>query len=63
MASIGASYAGVHIMQKRQEEKMKRMEEERVQKGETSSIEYGKKDSNLVGKTRVYPENFYLQIW
>ncbi|KAK9949696.1 hypothetical protein M0R45_005213 [Rubus argutus] len=38
MSSMGASYAGVYVMQKKQKEKMERMKEEKARRsGESSS--------------------------
>ncbi|KAL6225258.1 hypothetical protein ACLB2K_004109 [Fragaria x ananassa] len=37
MSSIGASYAGVYVMQQKQKEKMERMKKEKERKRESSS--------------------------
>ncbi|KAF3440178.1 hypothetical protein FNV43_RR18469 [Rhamnella rubrinervis] len=60
MSSIGASYAGVYVMQKRQKEKMERKEEEEraTKSGEASHANHH--DQNVkVGRTnKVFPGNF-----
>jgi hypothetical protein len=60
MASIGASCAQVYVMQKRQEEKMKRMEEERAAgKGESKVEEEGRKVAAVGGPSKkVHPGHF-----
>jgi hypothetical protein len=61
MSSIAASWAQVHVMQKRQEEKLKRTEEERVKRGETSGNVEERKvgGSEAPGKSKkVHPGDF-----
>lgn len=57
MSSIGASYAGVYVMQKRQKEKMERKEEEEraTKSGEASHVDHHHQ-AMKVGKTKkVFP--------
>ncbi|KAM6563744.1 hypothetical protein CsatB_023742 [Cannabis sativa] len=68
MSSIGASCAGVYVMQKRQKEKMLRMEEERARKGEThqdskaATRGHGGGGGSALGKgKKVHPGNFSTQ--
>uniref|UniRef100_A0A803PD58 Uncharacterized protein n=1 Tax=Cannabis sativa TaxID=3483 RepID=A0A803PD58_CANSA len=70
MSSIGASCAGVYVMQKRQKEKTLRMEEERARKsGETHHQDskaatrgHGGGGGSALGKgKKVHPGNFSTQ--
>ncbi|ONI02119.1 hypothetical protein PRUPE_6G178000, partial [Prunus persica] len=57
MSSIGASYAGVYVMQKRQKEKMEKKEDETRGKGESSIAKESK--VSAPGRTKkVHAENF-----
>lgn len=62
MASIGASCAGVYVMQKRQIEKMERKQaEERARRGE-SGVDQGRNKQAAAGAAgrnkKVHPGNF-----
>lgn len=52
MSSIGASYAHVHVQQKRQKDKMKKMEEQRAAKNGTTE------NRVIVNSNKVHPGNF-----
>ncbi|KAJ0096853.1 hypothetical protein Patl1_27378 [Pistacia atlantica] len=56
--SIGASYAAVHVMTKKQKEKMKRMEEERVVKSSTDDQVAPNSNGSKIAKNKVHPGNF-----
>ncbi|KAL6277043.1 hypothetical protein ACE6H2_020644 [Prunus campanulata] len=57
LSSIGASYAGVYVMQKRQKEKMEKKEDENRGKGESSTAKESK--VSAPGRTKkVHAENF-----
>ncbi|PON65265.1 hypothetical protein PanWU01x14_117820 [Parasponia andersonii] len=64
MSSIGASCAGVYVMQKRQKEKMERMEEERARRGESQDNKVAGSGrsgggSNTLGRSKkIHPGNF-----
>ncbi|PON54203.1 hypothetical protein TorRG33x02_303210 [Trema orientale] len=64
MSSIGASCAGVYVMQKRQKEKMERMEEERARRGESQDNKVAGSGgsggaSNTFGRSKkVHPGKF-----
>lgn len=58
MSSIGASSAGVYVMQKRQKEKMEKMEEERARRGEKTEDNKAPRGGSALGKgKKVHPGN------
>lgn len=58
MSSIGASYAGVHVMQKRQKEKMeKKLEQMGGRSGQSSTVQDTKVSAHG-RKKKVYPGTF-----
>lgn len=61
MSSIGASYAGVYVMQKRQKEKLERMkQEERARRGNGgSTVDDQEIKATQYGRNKkVHPGNF-----
>lgn len=60
MSSIGASYAGVYVMQKRQKEKLERMkQEERARRGNGgSTVDDHEIKATQYGRNKVHPGNF-----
>ncbi|PRQ48882.1 hypothetical protein RchiOBHm_Chr2g0115661 [Rosa chinensis] len=61
MSSIGASYAGVYVMQKRQKEKLVRMkQEERARRGDGSSTldDQDIRPTQYGRKKKVHPGDF-----
>lgn len=55
MASIGASYAKIHLLQKQQNEKLERMEADRLSRGEPATAASSGGGSLLSRNNKVHP--------